>query len=88
MAKEISTFNRIENYLKEISEKTECGGLWISEKMGRRISFVCGVRPSDFEPPKIFKINKRYLLLCEKPDRLENSIENILKKLREVLDES
>ena len=88
MEKEISTFNEIENYLKEISKKTECGGIWISERMGRRISFVCGVRPSDFEPPEILKINERYLLLCEKPDRLKNIIENILRKLKEVLNES
>ncbi len=86
MAKEISTFNKIEKYLKEISAEYECGGLWIAEKMGRRISFVCGEKPSGFEPPSMYRINERYLLFCEKPDRLK--IKKLLSKLRKDIDES
>ncbi len=88
MAKEISTFDEIEEYLFEISKKYSCGGLWIAEKMGRRISFVCGTRPSGFEPPSVYKINERYLLFCEKPDRLKKEIDFILKRIREAIDES
>jgi len=54
--------------------------------MGRRISFVCGEKPSGFEPPSMYRINERYLLFCEKPDRLK--IKKLLSKLRKDIDES
>jgi len=85
MEKETCTSKKLVKFLGEIKERYDTGGVWISEKMGRRWSFYCGIQPFLLLPPASFPLDDRFALFCEKPDNLKRDIENIKTKLKELL---
>ncbi|HDN85071.1 hypothetical protein DRN58_05610 [Thermococci archaeon] len=88
MEKETCTSKKLIKFLEEIKERYDTGGVWISEKMGRRWSFYCGIQPFLLLPPASFPLDDRFALFCEKPENLKRDIEKIKAKLRELLYEN
>jgi len=88
MEKETCTSKKLMKFLEEIKKKYDTGGVWISEKMGRRWSFYCGIQPFLLLPPASFLLDDRFALFCEKPENLKRDIENIRAKLKELLYEN
>jgi hypothetical protein len=88
MGKETFIFRECERYLKKLHNRYSTEGIWIVKKYGRRYSFVCGIRPSGFESPDMVKINDRYLLFFQKGEDLHDNLDNVILKLKELLDEN
>lgn len=88
MEKETCTSKKLLKFLQEIKEIYDTGGVWISQKMGRRWSFYCGIEPFLLLPPASFPLDDRFALFCEKPDNIKKDIENIKIKLKELLYEN
>jgi len=88
MEKETCTSEKLVKFLEEIKNRYDTGGIWISEKMGRRWSFYCGIRPILLFPPVSFSLDERFALFCEKPENLKKDIEKIKAKLKELLYEN
>ncbi len=72
-------------YLEKLRDKYKTGGIWICERLGRRISFVCGKEPDDIKPYDKIDIDENFILFVENKSDLINDIDVILLKLKEIL---
>ncbi len=88
MEKGIYTSNlkhKCNEYLLELKDRYNTGGLWICERLGRRISFVCGREPDDIKPYERIDIDDNFILFIENKNDLLKDFDVILLRLKEIL---